>query len=113
MKDVRGNMWPSLRFVDDVDLKRQALQWCDGVANQRTHGATGRPPRAMLAEELVHLGPIPERSGLAPYLWEDRRVSRDGYVNWEGSRYGVPWQWSGATVQVGQRLGMVEVWGGD
>lgn len=113
VKYVRGNMWPSLRFVDDVDLNRQALQWCDEVANQRTHGTTGRPPRAMLAEELAHLGPIPERGSLAPYLREDRRVSRDGYVNWEGSRYGVPWQWSGATVQVGQRLGMVEVWAGD
>ena len=113
VKYVRGNMWPSLRFADDADLNRQALGWCDGVASQRTHGTTGQRPRAMLAEELAHLGPIPERSSLAPYLREDRRVSRDGYVNWEGSRYGVPWQWSGATVQVGQRLGMVEVWAED
>ena len=68
VKYVRGNMWPSLRFAAYVDLNRQALQWCDVVANQSTHGTTGRPPRAMLAEELAHLGPIPKRVSLAPYL---------------------------------------------
>ncbi len=40
-------------------------------------------------------------------------VARDGFVSWEGSRYGVHWQWVGATVQVGQRLGTVEIWDGD
>ena len=44
VKYVRGNLWPSLRCTDDADLNRQALQWCDGVANRRTHGTTGRPP---------------------------------------------------------------------
>ena len=121
VKYVRGNpcssqgqaLWPSLRFTDDADLNRQSLEWCDSVANRRIHGTTGRRPRAMLAEELTHLGQLPERNRLAPYLREDRRVARDGYVHWEGSRYGVPWQWSGATVQVGQRLGTVEIWAGE
>ena len=44
---------------------------------------------------------------------EDRTVARDGYVSWEGSRYGVHWKWVGATVQVGQRSGTVEIWSGD
>ena len=113
VKYVRGNLWPSLRFTDDADLNRQALEWCDTVANRRDHGTTGRRPRAMLAEELAQLGQLPERSRLAPYLREDRRVARDGYVHWEESRYGVPWQWSGATVQVGRRLGTVEIWAGE
>ncbi len=45
VKYVRGNLWPSLRFTDDADLNRQALQWCDSVANRRTHGTTGRLAR--------------------------------------------------------------------
>ena len=48
-KYVRGNMWPSLRFTDDLDLNRQALEWRDSVADQRAHGTTGLRPRAMLA----------------------------------------------------------------
>ena len=67
VKYVRGNLWPSLRFTDDADLNRQALQWCDSVANRRTHGTTGRPPAEMLTEEQPCLGKLPERSRLAPY----------------------------------------------
>ena len=32
MKYVRRNMWPSMRFTDDADLNRQALEWCDSVS---------------------------------------------------------------------------------
>ena len=73
------------------------------VANARVHGTTHRVPWEMLAEERPHLGKLPDRATLAPYLREDRKVSRDGFVSWEGSRYGVHWKWVGATVQVGER----------
>ena len=113
VKYVKGNMWPSIRFTDDADLNRQGLEWCDGVANRRVHGTTHRVPGEMLAEERSHLGKLPGRNALAPYLREDRKVTRDGFVSWEGSRYGVHWKRAGRTVQVGQRLGTVEVWAGD
>ena len=88
VKYVRGNLWPSVRFTDDADLNRQTLQWCDGVANRRTHGTTHQMPVEMLAEEQPHLGKLPERNVLAPYLREDRMVARDGFVSWEGSPTG-------------------------
>ena len=113
VKYVRRNMWPSLRFTDDADLNRQGLEWCDVVANARVHGTTYRVPWEMLAEERPHLGRLPDRAALSPYLREDRTVSRDGFVSWEGSRYGVHWKWVGRVVQVGQRQGTVEVWAGD
>ena len=110
VKYVRGNLWPSIRFTDDADLNRQALDWCDSVANRRIHGTTHRVPTEMLAQEQPQLVKLPERTALAPYLREDRTVARDGCVSWEGSRYGVHWKWVGATVQVGQRAGTVEIW---
>ena len=113
VKYVRRNMWPSMRFTDDADLNHQALEWCDVVANARVHGTTYRIPWEMLAQERPHLGQLPDRNLLGPYLREDRTVARDGYVSWEGSRYGVHWKWVGATVQVGQRRGTVEIWSGD
>ena len=103
VKYVRRNMRSSLRFTDDADLNHQALDWCDDVANQRRHGTTHQVPTEMLLLEEPHLGMLPERNALAPYLREDRTVARDGYVSWEGSRYGVHWKWVGATMQVGQR----------
>ena len=113
VKYVRRNMWPSMRFTDDADLNRQALEWCDVVANARIHGTTHRVPREMLTEERPRLGKLPHRATLSPYLREDRKVARDGFVSWEGSRYGVHWKWVGKTVQVGERQGTVEVWAGD
>ena len=110
VKYVRGNFWPSARFRDDADLNRQAVSWCDGIANERVHGTTDRVPKAMLAIERSRLGALPDRSTLSVYLREDRKVGRDGYVSWDGSRYGVPWSWSGSTVQVGVSAGMVEIW---
>ena len=112
VKYVRRNMWPSLRFTDDADLNRQALEWCDVVANARVHGTIYRIPWEMLDEERPHLGKLPGRVALAPYLREDRKVARDGFVSWEGSRYGVHWKWVGRIVQVGQRQGTVEIWSG-
>ena len=96
-----------------MDLNRQGLEWCDVVANARIHGTTHRAPWEMLAEERPHLGKLPGTATVAPYLREDRKVARDGFVSWEGSRYGVHWRWVGYTVQVGQRLGTVEIWAGD
>ena len=72
VKYVWRNMWPSIRFTDDADLNRQAVEWCDVVANRRIHGTTHRVPWEMLAEEGPHLGKLPDRSALAPYLRADR-----------------------------------------
>ena len=107
VKYVRRNMWPSMRFTGDADLNRQGLEWCEPVANRRMHGTTHRIPREMLAEERHHLGKLSDWAALAPHLREDRKVARDGFVSWEGSRYGVHWTWVGRTVQVGQRVGTV------
>ncbi len=112
VKYVRRNFWPSARFTDDADLNRQALEWCDVVANERVHGTTGKVPKMMLEVERSSLGVLPDRSGLGMYLREDRKVVRDGYVNWDGSWYGVPWTWAGSIVQVGVNAGTVEIWSG-
>ena len=112
VKYARRNMWPSIRFTDDADLNRQALEWCDAVANARVHGTTNRVPWEALDEERPHLGRLPDRATLAPYLRTDRKVSRDGFVSWEGSYYGVHWKWVETMVQVGERQGTVEIWAG-
>ena len=55
VKYVRGNLWPSLRCTDDADLNRQALQWCDGVANRRTHGTARRERYLSAQTRMAHL----------------------------------------------------------
>jgi hypothetical protein len=37
---------------------------------------------------------------------EQRKVARDAYVAWQGSRYSVPWQYAGKEVWVRSRVAM-------
>ena len=90
IKFVKGNFWPSVRFSGEQDLNRQAIAGCDGVAYSRIHGTTGQAPARLLERERPELLALPDRRTLARYLRRDRRVSRDGFVSFEGSRYGVP-----------------------
>ncbi|MDP6494829.1 MAG: IS21 family transposase, partial [Dehalococcoidia bacterium] len=113
VKYVRRNFWPGVRFTDDADLDRQALGWCESVANVRVHGTTRQRPKQMLTKEHPHLSPLPEPGRLTPFLREDRKVGRDGYVQWDRSWYGVPWSWAAKTIQVALSTGMVEIWSGD
>lgn len=53
VKYVRRNFWPAVRFNDDGDLNRQALGWCESVANVRVHGTTRQRPKELLVEELT------------------------------------------------------------
>ena len=73
VKYVRRNMWPSMRFTDDADLNRQALEWCDTVANRRNHGTTHRVSWEMLDEERPHLGKLP---GGPPWHRTSGRIGR-------------------------------------
>lgn len=107
MRYLRQSLWPALRFSDLDDLNAQAKQWCQMVANQRVHGGTNRKPCDLLAEERLH--PLPSKQLVAPYLAEERKVGRDGLVSYSGSRYGVPWQYAGRTVDVHENGNHVEI----
>jgi transposase len=113
VKYVRGNFWPGARFTDLAELNRQGLAWCDQVANVRVHGTTQERPVDRLALERETLHPLPARERLTPFLREERKVGRDGFVAWQGGAYGVPWRWAGAVVQVQASADTVELWGAD
>jgi transposase len=110
---VKGNFWPTARFTDDEDLNNQAAAWTDGVANQRIHGTTGERPMDRLIRERQLLRPLPPAPMLAPFFREDRKVGRDGFVQWEHSYYGVRWPWAGQLVQVAASAEVIEIWAGE
>jgi transposase len=113
IKYVKGNFWPGIRFTDLEDLNRQARAWCDTVANVRLHGTTQERPvdRWPTERAVLHNLPTPDR--LQPFLRDERRVGRDGYVQWEGTWYGLPWPWRpGQDVSVHATDALVELWVG-
>lgn len=98
---VRDNFMAGRQFRDFGDLQLQAEEWCDRT-NRQPHGTTGEAPLNRLErEELI---PLPDMTLLDHYRWEYRRVGVDGFLSYDGVRYGVPWRFSGQEVRV-RRLG--------
>ena len=107
---VKDNFFPGRSFTDLEDLNRQALDWCK-QADSKIHGTTGKIPLRELAEE--HLQELPAKEVLNRYRWEIRKVTREGFISFDGVRYGVPWQYSGKEVHVRLHNGEIEIHYGD
>jgi len=82
------------------DLNAQLRAWVWEVANQRVHGTTHEQVATRWDADQLRLQPL---DGRPPYPYIDdelRKVARDAYVSWQGSRYSVPWQYAGRSVWV-------------
>jgi hypothetical protein len=113
IKYVKGNFWPGIQFTDLEDLNRQARAWCDTIANVRLHGTTCERPLDRWQAEREVLRSLPAQERLQLFLQEERTVGRDGYVQWEGTWYGLPWPWRpGQAVQIQVADPLVELWVG-
>lgn len=106
---VKRDFWPGVRFTDLDDLNRQAAEWCAQV-NGRVHRTTHARPLDRWPEE--DLRPLPEGWAWERFTAEERQVSWDGFVSFDGVLYGLPGEWAlaGRRVQVSEHHGEVRVW---
>ena len=94
---VKDNFLPGRQFKDLHDLNSQAFEWCRKV-DSKIHGTTGEIPLEALNKEPFL--PLPDKAVRDKYRWETRNVTRDGFVSYDGAKYGIPWQYSGREVRV-------------
>ena len=83
-----------------AELNSELRCWLAEVANRRVHGTTHEQVLLRFDEDLFSMQPI---DGRPPYPYmddEQRKVARDAYVSWQGSRYSVPWSYAGKEVWV-------------
>jgi transposase len=75
-------------FRDLDDFNQQLERWLDQIVDQRKrHGTT---PLERFAEERAHLVPLPRHAyDTARVVY--RLCSIDGYVDWQGNRYAIPY----------------------
>src|SRR5690242_17279479 len=78
--------------------------------NSRVHRTTHMRPVERLAEEK--LAPLPQDFTWERFATEERKVTWDGYVSYDGVLYGLPGplQLAGKYVQVRERRGRLTVW---
>ena len=106
---VKQSFWPGVRFTELDDLNRQARAWCDR-RNQRVHATTGVPPLDRWVEEALR--PLPAGFAWERFRLEERRVTADNFVSFDGVLYGVPAPaaLTGRVVQVGTHNGRLTIW---
>lgn len=97
-----------VHFTDLADLNEQATAWCTRL-NQKVHHTTRRVPLDLWVEE--HLSALPRDSTWERFGAEERRVSSDGFVSFDGVLYGLPSSppMAGARVQISMRQGQLRV----
>jgi hypothetical protein len=108
---IKYGFWPGVHFTDLDDLNEQALAWCNRL-NQKVHRTTRRLPIDLWVEEK--LSPLPTDRAWERYGAEERRVSSDGFIAFDGVLYGLPSQpaVAGAMVQVRKRGRELRVFSG-
>ena len=106
---VKDNFLPGRTFTDLNDLNLQAINWCR-KADSEVHGTTGLIPIKELKKEP--LLPLPEQNVRDRYRFETRKVSIDGFISYDGIKYGVPWQYAGKELRVRLCDGKFQVYDG-
>jgi transposase len=106
---VKYALWPGVHFDDLDDLNAQARLWCEQL-NGRLHRTTHQRPVDLLATE--GLRPLPVGWAWERFVAEERRVSWDGYVSYDGVLYGLPSPptRAGTGVQVSDWQGQLTIW---
>ena len=108
---TKGKVERLIRFVKDnfladrvfgtiTDLNRQAREWCDWN-NSTYHRAVDCVPQQRHSESCSRkLSLLPGTDEVRMYLCPLRRISFDGFINYEGRRFGVPCNYPGKTARV-------------
>ena len=112
VKYVRRNFLCGLQGREPtglIDLNGQ-LRWLVAeVANQRIHGTTHGQVMIRWEADRAAMSPVNGRLAY-PYMDdEQRKVARECYVSWKGSRYSVPSGYAGKEVWVRDHVLSVEI----
>lgn len=99
IKYVRGDFFYGRPVTALESLNREALEWCDEVANEKIHEATMEVPSDRLAEERKALARLPE-TPMAVFQKVKRFVRKDCTFSFETNQYSVPAAYARRTVEV-------------
>ena len=97
---VKDNFLADRVFSNITDLNWQALDWCNRQNNVYHKAIDGVPQQIHMASCAAQLRELPKTDAVRFYLCPERKISFDGFVNYEGRRFGVPYSYLGATARI-------------
>lgn len=107
---VKGNFLAGRAFWNITDLNDQALAWCDRH-NAKYHKEIDDIPDFLHASKCSKTTlPLREDPAILLYLFPLRKVSFDGFICYEGRRFGVPFRHIGKTARVCRRQDILYIY---
>ena len=92
IKYVKRDFYYGCSYNGLGDLNRQALEWCNEVANCKIHSTTGEVPFERLAEERNYLRPLAVTEPM--FIIENRKATKTQLISIDGNKYSVPVQFA-------------------
>ena len=107
---VKENFIIGRTFHDLTDLNAQALEWCN-KQNSVYHKAVNCIPQQKHSQYCCCVArELPRTVEIAKYLCPPRQISFDGFVNYEGRRFGVPYWYEEHSCRVKRDQGSVYIY---
>lgn len=110
---VKDNFLAGREFVDITQLNYEALAWCADQGGRFRRALGGVPSKEHASACLPSTSPIEMDDEIARYLCPERRISFDGFVSYEGRRFGVPYWYGQKTCRVNRDGGRLHIYSED
>ena len=110
---VKDNFLAGRTFQDVTQLNAQALAWCAEQSSRYRRALDCVPAQEHSQRCLPAAGTVNLDGDLAFYLCPRRRISFDGFVSYEGRRFGVPYWYVGKECRVNRDGGLLHIYSDD
>lgn len=97
---IKGNFLMGRSFVNITDLNRQAIAWCDSNNCRYDRKTDCSPQQRHESNCSERLRDLPAEDILNKYLCPVRKVSFDGFITYEGRRFGIPYAYKNSEARV-------------
>lgn len=110
---VKDNFLAGLEFADLAQLNEDALLWCARQAGRYRRAADCVPADEHRAACMGHARGILDPAAAELYLCPRRRITFDGFVSFEGRRFGVPYWYEGRECRVSREGRTLHIYSDD
>lgn len=110
---VKENFIAGRQFVNVTDLNEQALQWCSDKNSLYRKEINGFPvvPHQDNCRKICL--PLLKEPAILLYLFPERKISFDGFITYEGRRFGVPYSYGQSIVRVNRTDRILSIYSED
>ena len=107
---VKDNFMPGRTFWNYTDLNEAVSVWCRDLNSCYQKYLDDVPERVHCTRCMATALPLVESEPLLFYLCPERKISFDGFINYEGRRFGVPYRHTGRIVRVCRDRNVIRIY---